>query len=262
MKILITGATSGIAYDTALELAKRGHIIYLCCHHPEEKENIIAKIKPYNTNIFVYKVDVVNDDDLKILDTLEYDIIWSHAGIGLGGALLALKENTLEQNFKVNVFQNLKIITKAYNNMIKRNIAGKIFVTSSLAGYLTLEYLGSYTSSKIALSQICYTIHKELTLTNSNISLTLIEPGAYHTGFNQVMIDNKFKYSTDNNIFKEYQEEVTTKQHNLFNLIEKKNYHDLITAIIKEMEKEKPKFRIRKPLIQSIMTKLYLLIFR
>lgn len=262
MKILITGSTSGIAYEVAIKLAERGHKIYMCTHTEEQRDNLITKLASKKLNIIVYKLDICNKNDLKLLDILDYDILWTHAGVGRGGALLGIKGDALRKNYDVNVFGTLSVIRKAYQNMKERNIAGKIFVTSSLAGYLTLEYLGCYTSSKAALSSICYTIKKELKSINSNISLTMIEPGAYHTGFNQVMIDNKTKYLEESNIFYDKKDIITNKQNKLFNFIEKKNYHDIVTAIIKGMESKYPPSRIRKPLLQSIATKLYVLIFK
>ena len=66
---------------------------------------------------------------------------------------------------------------------------------------LPLPYLSCYTSSKAALSILCFTLKKELKQINSNISMSLIEPGAYQTGFNDVMINNKEKYLEENSEF-------------------------------------------------------------
>ena len=262
MKILITGATSGLAYDTALNLESRGHTIYLCSHKEKQKANLENKLASKKLNIKFYKLDICNANDLKLLDILDYDIIWAHAGIGCGGALLAIDNNVIRKNYDVNVFQTLEVVKRAYQNMEKRKIKGKIFVTSSIAAYLPLDYLGCYTSSKAALSQICYTIRKELRQIRSSISITLIEPGAYHTGFNQVMIDNKTKYLEPNNIFFYQEKNITEKQNKLFGFIEKTTYHDIVKKITKEMEKPKPTFRIRKPLLQKIFIKLYIALFK
>ena len=47
-----------------------------------------------------------------------------------------------------------------------------------------------------------------------------------------------------------------------FNLIEKKHIGSLVNNISKQINKKKPKFHIRKPLIQSILIKIYVLLFR
>ena len=43
---------------------------------------------------------------------------------------------------------------------------------------------------------------------------------------------------------------------------EKENYNKLVNKIVKEIEKECPKFKIRAPLSQVIFTKIYLLLYR
>ena len=244
MKILITGATSGIAYETALKLLEQNNFVYLCTHTEEEKYLLKEKLAN-KSNAKVYKLDVCNENDLKLLDILDYDVFWSHAGIGNGGAVLGIS-----------------LIKRAYENMCHKNIEGKIFVTSSLAAYLPLTYLGAYTSSKAALSSLCYTMNKELKLIGSNISLTLIELGAYHTGFNQVMIDNKERFLKPVSTFYLYKDKVTKKQNNLFNLIEKKTLTAVSTKLAKQISKKNPKFLIRTPLIQRLLVKLYIIFLR
>ena len=106
------------------------------------------------------------------------------------------------------------------------------------------------------------TMKTELKKENKNISLSLIEPGAYKTGFNEVMIDNKEKYLDRNNIYYKDRKNISRLQKNIFMLIEKENYNKLVNKIVKEIEKECPKFKIRAPLSQVIFTKIYLLLYR
>ena len=125
---------------------------------------------------------------------------------------------------------------------------------------LPFPYLGFYTSSKAAISLLTFTIRKELKILNPNISVSLIEPGAYHTGFNQVMIDKKGKLLWKEEEIEE--QSITRLQRNLFAIIEKKKFSSIVKKIVKEVEKENPKFKIRAPILQIVGTKLYLLIFR
>lgn len=262
MRILIIGGRGGIAYHTALKLSKLGHSIYLCTHTNSQLISLKNTIKKENLNIMAFKLDITNEEDLSLLDKLYYDIIWTHAGVGYGGTILAMDIETLKSNYNTNVFATTKVIQKAYQNFIKNNINGKIFVTSSLAGMLPFPYLSCYTSSKAALSMICFSLKEELKKTNSKITISLIEPGAYRTGFNQVMIENKEKYLYKDSIFYNNLKSINRFQKNIFALIEKNNYDDLTNKIIKEMQKTKPKFKIRAPLSQVIFTKIYLLFYR
>ena len=49
----------------------------------------------------------------------------------------------------------------------------------------------------------------------TNIKISLIEPGMYHTGFNQVMLENKYDWMSINSYFEE-QINIIRKKENLF----------------------------------------------
>ena len=127
---------------------------------------------------------------------------------------------------------------------------------------LPIPYLGCYTSSKAAISMLVFTLKQELKYLNSNIKISLIEPGAYYTGFNQIMIDNKNIFINKNSKIYKNRNSINRLQRNLFALIEKKSYEKLTNKIVKEVEKDNPKFKIRVPLLQSIFAKIYLLLYR
>lgn len=260
MKILIIGARGGIAYQAAQLLMSKNHFVYLAVHTKEQKRNLEQEIQ--DKRVEILKLDITNKRDLEQIDKLDYDVIWSHAGIGNSGTLLAMDIDILKQNYDVNIFGTIEVVKRGYNNFKRNHKRGKIFVTSSLAGYLPFPYLSCYTSSKAALSMLVTTMKTELKKENKNISLSLIEPGAYKTGFNEVMIDNKEKYLDRNNIYYKDRKNISRLQKNIFMLIEKENYNKLVNKIVKEIEKECPKFKIRAPLSQVIFTKIYLLLYR
>ena len=82
-------------------------------------------------------------------------------------------------------------------------------------------------------------------------------PGAYYTGFNDLMIDNK---SMDEYILKDKALSMTKYQKIMFGLLESARYSDLVKAVVREVEKEKPKFIISRPRGEKLLTKIYILI--
>ena len=262
MQILITGATSGIGFELAKQLSERGHIVYITAHTKEQYKNLKYKIGELKLPILCFKMDINKKSDRKLIEKINIDCLINHAGIGNGGSILEMDINTLRENYETNIFSSFSLLQEFYKLKTKTKSKAKIFVTSSIDSMLPIPYLGCYTSSKAAISMLVFTIKQELKYLNNNISISLIEPGAYHTGFNQVMIDNKNLFTHKNSKIYTNKDSINRLQRNLFALIENKNYDKLIKKIIKEIESDNPKFKIRFPILQSIFTKIYLLLFR
>lgn len=258
MNILITGGKSNIAYLVAKKLSKK-HKIYLTTHTNKQYETLKNKV---NNNIEVFKLDITNKKDREKVNNLDIDCLINNAGIGIGGSIVDMDIKDLKYNYEVNVFSSFELLKLVYHKFLKENKKGKIFVMSSLSSMTPIFLLGSYTSTKSAISSLTIALHQELKLIKSKISISLIEPGAYYTGFNQIMIDNKEKYLNKNSIFYQKRYLFTKYQKSIFKLIEKRKLDSIVNKIVKEVESNKPKFHIRAPISQLILTKLYLLLFR
>lgn len=262
MRILITGAASGIGYLLAEKLSSRGHTVYITVHTNEQLKMVKEKLKDENKKILCFKLDIRNKKDRELIKTLEIDVLVNHAGIGHGGSLLEMDIDVLKENYETNIFSSFELLKEFYQIKKERKQSAQIFVTSSVASMLPIPYLGCYTSSKAAISMLVFTIKQELKYLDNNISISLIEPGAYKTGFNQVMVDNKTKFLyKDNKIYKN-RNSINRLQKALFAIIEKENPKNLVNKIIKEIESNNPKFKIRVPFIQGLAAKIYLMLFR
>ena len=257
MKILITGGTSGIGYSLSKKLIKNGHFVYLCVHHENQITPLIAKLKDqkvYNSKaIEILKLDITNKNDIEKIKNLEIDCLVNQAGIGLGGSLLNMEVKEIEKNFKTNFFGTLNL-TKTYIQT-RKNKQGKVLITSSLAGIMPIPFLGAYCATKSALTTMALCLKKELKKTNLNIKIKLIQPGAYKTGFNDYMIENKDKL--DFTIFDKEKEKIIKNQKNLFKLIEKKNLNTITNKMYKAIISNNNKLIYRAPLMQVLFTKLY-----
>lgn len=100
-------------------------------------------------------------------------------------------------------------------------------------------------------------LQKEIKNTNLNIKIKLIEPGAYHTGFNQIMIENKEKLNND--IFNEPIEKIVEKQKKIFSIIEKKSIKSIVNKMYYAITSNDNKLVYRAPFIQAIGIKIYIL---
>ena len=249
MKILITGAASGIGYLTALTLAQRGHEVYLTCHTKRQVKLVKEKLgNPIN--ITIMKIDITKEEDRqKVLD-LNVDCLYNHAGIALGGSIIEADMDEVRENFEVNVFSSFRLLQLVLRQMVDKD-SGRIDVMSSLASSFSIPFAGVYSATKASITSIVKALQKEM---GTNVKVTLIEPGLYHTGFNQVFLDNKYdggKY------FKDIKKELYNVEHFLFKLGEKKKLDSIVVQIVRAIEDKKPKKVYKAPFIQSKLVKIY-----
>lgn len=231
---------------------KHDYFIYVTTHTDKELKNI-KELYKNDKNIKCFKLDITDKLDRNKLINLDIDILISNAAIGIGGSIINMNIDDIRYNHEVNVFSNIEVIQIVLKNMLKKD-KGKIIIMGSLAGIIPISFLGSYCSTKASLIKISECLKKELNILNSNIKISLIEPGLYHTGFNNIMFDNKYDTNFDN-LFKEELEIIRKKENILLTLLEKRNLNSIVKKIKKSLEEDK--FIYRAPLSQVIGAKLY-----
>lgn len=263
MKILITGAASGIGYSLAKELVKRRHIVYITVHHNKEIKSVRRKLKKDNIlrNVYVFKMDITSKKDLSLLDDLDIDVLVNQAGIGVGGSLLDIDVKDIRDSFETNFFSTLELTKKFIDKKKKEDKKGKILITASLAGLMPIPFLSGYCATKSALITMGICLDKELKKSNSKVRLKLILPGAYKTGFNQVMIES-FAKSIDNSDYFIYSDDLVMNQKRFFNVIESLDISSIVYQMIEAIESDNNKLFYKAPLSQKIFTKLYMLLFK
>lgn len=247
LKILITGATSGIAYQTAKTLAQRGHFVYATSHTDKQTELLKEKLNGIE-NITVMKLDITKEIDRKKALDLDIDVLYNHAGIGQGGSILEADMNEVRNNFEVNVFSSFQLLQDVLKQMIKKN-KGRIVVMSSLTALTPLPFVSIYSATKASISTITRMLQIELKLITNNIKVVLIEPGMYHTGFNQVFLENKYD---DGEYFQKTKYKIYRVERIFFKIGEKKELDSIVDKIIKAIEEPNPKNVYRAPLFQAI----------
>lgn len=257
-KILITGARSGIAHHVIKKLLSKDYHIYASVHTEEELK---CMQKKYQENIHVtcLKIDITNPKDYEQLENVDIDIFIANAAIGMGGSLLNMNMDRVRENYEVNIFSNLTLLQHILRKMEKRK-CGKIIMMTSLAGILPVPFLGSYCSTKASLIKWMECLKLELLESKIPIQVSIIEPGLYHTGFNEVMFENKYPEIESDHYFEDILD-FLHKQDALLLMLAKKNIDKIADKIYKAIESENPKFIYRAPFSQVISAKVYQLFF-
>ena len=263
MKVLITGATSGMAFELAKNLIKKNHYVILTSHKQEQLKIIRNKLKEFSDDKYIcQKLDITHQEDIEEALKIDFDCLISHAGIGIGGSILDVDISKLKENFEVNFFSSFSFVQQFANRQKRNKKPCKIILTSSLSSIVPIPFLGCYTSTKAAISMMAECLHLELKKINYPIKIKLIEPGAYYTGYNQIMINNKEEYMQKSLYFNNIVQKQIKNQNKLFSIIEKKSLKSIVKQMTKAVESNSSKLKYRAPLLQTLGAKLYLILLK
>lgn len=180
---LVTGASSGIGRATAVELARRGSIVFAAAR----REDVLADLAVGNPNIRPLGLDVTDPDSVsrgwaKIeADTggTGVDLLVNNAGFALSGPVEMLAGPDVERQFGTNVF-GLLTVTRAVLPAMRARRSGRIINVSSVVGRTTFPGMGVYGATKYAVEALSDALRLEVA--GFGIKVVLIEPGFVATG--------------------------------------------------------------------------------
>ena len=190
--ILITGASSGIGKDTALNLIKEGHIVYGAARRISKMKDIVE------AGGYSIKMDILNNEDVdKAIDQVikeqnRIDVLVNNAGYGLWGAVETISIDEAKRQFDVNIF-GLAYLTKKVIPIMRNQKSGKIINMSSMGGKVYTPFGAWYHATKYALEGWSDCLRIELK--SFGINVILIEPGVIKTEFQDVMMDSTVERS-------------------------------------------------------------------
>lgn len=190
MKILITGASSGIGRDLARELSKKGHSLILTAR----RKNRLEELKKELPNCQIITADLSKEDEVFCLyektKNEDIDVLINNAGFGLFGEFsktdLVRETEMIDLNIKA-----VHILTKLFLKDFKQKNSGYILNVASSAAFLPGPMMSAYYSTKAYVQRLSLAISEELKKEKSNVYIGVFCPGPVNTEFNSVA-DVKF----------------------------------------------------------------------
>lgn len=190
---VVTGASSGIGYATALALAKAGAKVAAGARRVDKLESLQKKIQEDNGEILIEKLDVTKKEDCNsFIDIVvnkwnHIDILINNAGIMPLSFFKNLKINEWDQMIDVNLRGVLYCTAAAIPTMIN-NKSGHIINISSVAGRIIFPAGSVYCATKHAITAFSEGLRQELSQ-RYNIKVTCIEPGVVATELPNTITD-------------------------------------------------------------------------
>lgn len=185
--IVITGASSGMGADAAIEVAMQGGIPILIARRIDRMEELINQIAVgYGVHGHAYSLDVSNSSEVaRVFELIKrevghIDVLINNAGYALFKNVDDMTDEAFKSMFEVNVFGLIACTKAVLPEMLARN-EGQIINIASIAGKIPTPKASGYTATKHAV--LGFTNALRLETSDTNIQITAVNPGPVKTAF-------------------------------------------------------------------------------
>jgi len=171
--ILITGASSGIGFEIASYLSKKGFTVYGG-----------SRSAPQNVDFHSIKMDVTDEQNVRsVIEKIiqkegRIDILINNAGVGSIGAIEKTPVSDIKKSFELNLFGVIRVC-QAVLPYMRKQMYGKIINMSTLGSMIGLPFRAFYSSSKGAMDLVTETLRLEVA--HFGIQACTIHPGEVKT---------------------------------------------------------------------------------
>ncbi len=184
---VITGASSGIGLECALMLLDQGYKVYALSRH--------ATLCVALNHALCECVDIDVSDSNALKEVFlnisakedHCDVLINSAGYGVFGSVEDTPIEEVKKQFGVNFFALCEVVQFCLP-LLKNKPYSKIFNLSSIAGRVSMLFLGHYSASKHALE--AYSDALRLELKPFNVQVCLIEPGPVKSNWEKTAFEN------------------------------------------------------------------------
>ena len=185
--VLITGASSGIGFDTAVMLAKQGHRVYGAARRMDK----MLPLK--DLGVTPIQMDVTDETSMQagvnavLAIEKRIDVLVNNAGYGYLGAVETVTMEEARRQVEVNVF-GLARLTQLVLPHMREQGSGRIVNIASIAGKMALSFGTWYNVSKYAVEAFSDALRMEVK--PFGIDVVIIEPGGIKTDWGLIAADH------------------------------------------------------------------------
>lgn len=188
----VTGASSGIGFETAKALSKSGFTVYGGARRLDKLE----ALKKFGVKVL--PLDVTDEFSMKkAVETIfseegRLDVLVNNAGYGQYGAVEDTTISEARNQFEVNIF-GLARLTQLVLPIMREQKSGKIVNISSVGGKIWTAFGAWYHATKYALEGFSDCLRVEVK--PFGIDVILVEPGMIATEWGEIAADHLLEVS-------------------------------------------------------------------
>jgi short-subunit dehydrogenase len=201
--VLVTGASTGIVYALAKELAKKGSkLILTATARSEDKLHMLAndlKSSGSEAHVFIKDLSIIGAaEELfnEIKSTgLDIDLLINNAGYGRWGELTSIGRDDYASMIQLNIVALTDLCHLCIPDMISKG-GGGIINVGSMASLSPIPYAGIYSSSKAYVLMFSEAIRYEYQ--SMGIQVMALLPGGTESEFARVATEKSEKLTRRN----------------------------------------------------------------
>lgn len=185
--VLITGGSSGIGEQLALEAAHRGAIVVICSRNQDKLDEVAHKCLIMSGRpSFAYQLDVTDPDQIdQVLNQVrhevgEIDVLVNAAGLGDMEPVANQSRQSMERMVRVNLLATMYLSRCVAKQMMNQGY-GAIINVGSLAGKLPTPNSAAYSATKAGVIQFDNILRMEVA--DYGVQVLTVNPGPVATHF-------------------------------------------------------------------------------
>jgi short-subunit dehydrogenase len=181
---LVTGASSGIGRDTAIDLARRGATVAICARRADRLEETLEQCRRHAPGSRAYTCDVRDREQIRRTvaatraDLGPIDVLINNAGVSVYHLFTEAPETEFEEMMRANYFSALYFTREVMPSMIERHTGAVVFI-SSFAGRIATWRHTAYSASKFAMTGLAEALFYEVK--SRGVHVAVIYPGVIRT---------------------------------------------------------------------------------
>ena len=184
---VVTGGGSGIGRAVATQLAGAGMHVVVADIQQDALDATVADLVQAGRRVIGVRTDVSDGDSVRALAdaaVAEFGavhVVHNNAGVGVGGPIWTHTERDWQWVLGVNLWGVIHGISVFVPLMLEQGGPAHMVNTASMAGLISVPYLGAYNVSKHGVVTLSETLYRDLRLADAQIGVSVLCPGLVMT---------------------------------------------------------------------------------